>query len=244
MDEPKKPTTTPKTTTKQAADTSAAAPMPTAEATTSGEQKTSGLAIAALILAFVFPLVGLILGIVALSSIKKSGEKGKGLAMAGIILSSIFILLTIIFFATFAFAINKAAKDSGVNIDGKNGNFSVTNKDGDSATIGSNAKLPDGFPSDVPIYEPSDVIASVKTGEGAYSVSLLTNDSQEEVNDFYSTELQKNGWTSGDSAAQFNFSGGSASSFTKGDQRLSVIIASDPSNEKKTSITLAVTKNN
>jgi Co/Zn/Cd efflux system component len=50
-------------------------------------QSTSGLSIAGLILAFLAPLIGLILSIVALVQIKKTGQKGKGLAIAGIIVS-------------------------------------------------------------------------------------------------------------------------------------------------------------
>jgi uncharacterized membrane protein len=64
-----------------------------------GEPKTSGLAIAGFICAFVCNLVGLILSIVALSKINSSGGqlKGKGLAIAGIILSAIFLVISILF---------------------------------------------------------------------------------------------------------------------------------------------------
>src|SRR4051794_36028438 len=46
---------------------------------------TNGLAIAGLVTAFFFPLVGLVLSIVALAQIKKKGQGGKGVAIAGII---------------------------------------------------------------------------------------------------------------------------------------------------------------
>lgn len=55
--------------------------------------KTSTLAIIALIMAFVMPLIGMILGIIALGKIKKSGEKGKGLAVAAIVIPIILFLL-------------------------------------------------------------------------------------------------------------------------------------------------------
>ncbi len=62
-------------------------------------EKTPVLAIIALVLAFIFPLVGLILGIVALSDSKKrSNSTGRGLSIAAIIIGSIFTLLTLFIF--------------------------------------------------------------------------------------------------------------------------------------------------
>jgi hypothetical protein len=56
---------------------------------------TSGTAIAAIVLTFFIPLVGLILGLVAKNEIKNSnGEKsGDGLAAAAIILSLVFMVI-------------------------------------------------------------------------------------------------------------------------------------------------------
>ncbi len=69
-------------------------------------QKTSILAILSLILAFIFTPAGLILGIIALSEIKKNPSiKGRGLAIAGVIISSFFmivgLLIIVLFFAFF-----------------------------------------------------------------------------------------------------------------------------------------------
>lgn len=63
---------------------------------------TNGMAIAALVLGlcgflFLTPVVGLVLGFVALSAVKKSGQSGKGLAISGIVLSLVWIAV----FATF-----------------------------------------------------------------------------------------------------------------------------------------------
>ncbi|MGH4034007.1 DUF4190 domain-containing protein [Actinomycetota bacterium Odt1-20B] len=62
----------------------------------------NGLAIASLVFGVLcfFPLIGLILGLVALSQIKKKGERGKGLAIAGNVLSSVGAVLLVLFFAT------------------------------------------------------------------------------------------------------------------------------------------------
>jgi hypothetical protein len=54
--------------------------------------KTNTLAILSLVFAFLFPLVGAILGFVALGQLKKPGvyETGSGLATAGIIIGLVF----------------------------------------------------------------------------------------------------------------------------------------------------------
>ncbi|NUP52481.1 MAG: DUF4190 domain-containing protein [Catenulispora sp.] len=59
---------------------------------------TNGMAVAALVLGicgffFITPIVGLVLGLVALSAVRRSGQKGKGLAISGIVLSSLWIAL-------------------------------------------------------------------------------------------------------------------------------------------------------
>lgn len=58
--------------------------------------KTNVLAIVGLVLAFIVPLVGVILGFVARSQIKRTGEKGSGLALAAIIVGLAFIVIGII----------------------------------------------------------------------------------------------------------------------------------------------------
>lgn len=64
------------------------------------------LAIVSLVLAFLFSIVGVILGFIALSQIKKTGEQGRGLAIAAIIVGCAEIVLgivfAIVFFALFA----------------------------------------------------------------------------------------------------------------------------------------------
>ena len=64
------------------------------------------LAIVSLVLAFFFSIVGVILGFISLSQIKRTGEQGRGLAIAAIIVGCAEIVLgiifAIIFFALFA----------------------------------------------------------------------------------------------------------------------------------------------
>lgn len=65
---------------------------------------TNGLAIASLVCSLVGlfcgigPIVGLVLGIIALNQIKKTGQDGRGMALAGVIISGISIALIVIWF--------------------------------------------------------------------------------------------------------------------------------------------------
>ena len=79
---------TPQNPTPQAAPYQAA-PQPAAA--TPGK----GLSIAAIILAFLMPLIGLILGIIAMVQSKKAGQKN-GLALASVIISIVLIIIGII----------------------------------------------------------------------------------------------------------------------------------------------------
>ncbi len=56
-------------------------------------RRTNTLAVLALIFAFLIAPLGLILGIVALSQIRKRGESGNGLAIAGIVIGAIGTLI-------------------------------------------------------------------------------------------------------------------------------------------------------
>jgi hypothetical protein len=57
---------------------------------------TNTMAILALVLAFVFAPVGIVLGIMARNQIARTGEGGAGLAKAGLILGSVFTGLWVI----------------------------------------------------------------------------------------------------------------------------------------------------
>jgi len=70
-------------------------------ASPAGPDKYNVLAIVSLITAFFFSLVAVITGHIALSQIKKTGEKGRGLAIAGLIIgyagiASVIVLAAIL----------------------------------------------------------------------------------------------------------------------------------------------------
>jgi peptidyl-prolyl cis-trans isomerase B (cyclophilin B) len=64
--------------------------------TTPAAERTNGIAIAALVTSFFVSVLGIILGFVALSQIKKSGENGRGLALAGIIIGFVAVGITVL----------------------------------------------------------------------------------------------------------------------------------------------------
>lgn len=67
---------------------------------------TNVMAILSLVFAFIFPLVGIILGHVAKRQIRRTGEGGSGLATAGLVLGYIFLIAGI---AVAVFAVILAA---------------------------------------------------------------------------------------------------------------------------------------
>ena len=73
---------------------------------------TNTLAILALVMAFVFSPVGLVLGIVARRQIRQTHEQGDGLALAGIIIGGIGTALAVLGFLFFFLAL-AAAGSSG-----------------------------------------------------------------------------------------------------------------------------------
>lgn len=98
-----------------AAATPAAAPYTAPAAPTGAGRPTNVLAIIALIAAFVFPLAGIIVGHIALSQIKKTGEQGKVFAIIGLVLGYLGILAAIIFLVIFLPLIFLAASNGSVS---------------------------------------------------------------------------------------------------------------------------------
>ena len=87
------------TQTAQSPDQNVQAPAPVINQTVSPEKvmpQTNLLAVLSLVFAFLFNIVGLILGIISLKQIKNTGEQGKGIAIAGIVISAISIFITIL----------------------------------------------------------------------------------------------------------------------------------------------------
>jgi len=71
------------------------------------------LAIISIVFTFVFPIVGIILGFIALKQIKKNNERGKGFAIVGIVGGFIMIILSVLFVFSSFFVQNLIKTGSG-----------------------------------------------------------------------------------------------------------------------------------
>jgi hypothetical protein len=90
--------------------------------------------------------------------------------------------------------------------------------------------IPDGFPSDVPIYPGAVIGSSISTpGLGVFSM-FETGDAVEKILAHYRSELAKNGWSVVDTAA------GDGVDATKGERTLQV--RARLNDEKRTEIAI------
>lgn len=63
-----------------------------------------------------------------------------------------------------------------------------------SMQIGTDTKVPEDFPKDVPIYDGAEPMMAISHNEAMGMVSLQTDDDLEKVKDFYLKQMEKNGW--------------------------------------------------
>lgn len=85
----------------------------------------------------------------------------------------------------------ETSSDGSVNIKSNNNNSET------SIQAGDNAELPDDLPEAVPVYEPHTVnTASSYSSEDTkvWNISFSSDSPPEEINDFYESELETNGW--------------------------------------------------
>lgn len=73
------------------------------------QEKWNVLAIVGFIVAFFVSIVGAVLGFIALSQIKKTGEKGRGLAIAAIIIGLVWFVINILMIIGFIAALGAAS---------------------------------------------------------------------------------------------------------------------------------------
>ena len=84
---------------------------------------------------------------------------------------------------------------TGVKVDQGTGKTTVTGKNGETATI-QEGKIPDGLPSDFPVYQGTVKLGNkVTTGEGTtFSIVIETTDDAKTVGDWYDAKLKAAGW--------------------------------------------------
>lgn len=123
-------------------------------------------------------------------------------------------IATIVFFGTL---FDKAT--DGVDVDG-NGTVTVQSDNGEStASYGEGATLQDGFPDDVPIFEPSTLVASSKIDDKNYSASAKTSKSTADVLAYYKAELVKGGW---ENTYEASFADSAIATYKKGTRSVNV----------------------
>ena len=144
------------------------------------------------------------------------------------------------------------ADEGQVTITGQEGGQAVTYKaDGDSFTMttpegtltttsGKSAKVPDGFPKDVPIYPGAEVVLATSMAQmGMASVQLSTGDGVAKVAAYYKRELAANGWSEVTAMSQGGAEAMEMLSCSKGDGVVTVMAMAE---EGKTMISVTVGK--
>lgn len=110
-----------------------------------------------------------------------------------------------------------------VDADGQSVDISVN---GGSLQVGTNAKVPDDFPNDIPIYPGSTVASSFSATQlgttTGQSVTLTTSDAVATVAAYYKQQMVQQGWTS---VSTFDIAGVSQLSYSKGTRTASVSVA-------------------
>ncbi len=136
----------------------------------------------------------------------------------------------------------EATKNVEVNKD--NGSVTIKTDEGEAtASYGNDTQLPDGYPSDVPIYEPSNIVYAIKTDGKNYSVTAKTNDERTAVADYYKSELPKQGWTLD---REFSYSQGTSITYNKADRSVTVSVTNPEytTTEGKTTINITLNQDN
>lgn len=140
----------------------------------------------------------------------------------------------------------KIAKDNGVDVDinSKDGKYTVTDKDGNKTEVGTRAKLPDDWPSDL---EPPDSVkimsSSTSTTNGKKQLSVVAT-STTEVQDLYEglkSQLESNDYEiSSDTSGGTGDGAYAALSATKGTTNVNVSMGSSTTGTDGTSIIFTV----
>lgn len=177
------------------------------------------------------------------TSAKPSETSGKSNSALKVVLIvvGVILLLAVIGAATSAYIfgsiLKRATNNGSVNVNGKS--VEIKGKDGNSVAIGENAKLPDGFPADVPLYPGAKIVMANKTND-TYTVTLTSTDAQSKVKDYYDSELSKNGWQNKNQNTSFGDGSGQAANLVKANREMIFILSAPNSTQNVTGISIAV----
>ena len=84
---------------------------------------------------------------------------------------------------------------TGADVDVDTNTVNITTQEGDKISVGEKLSLPSDFPSDVPVYDDKTILAASTTAENQYALTMTSTDSYSEIDEFYQTELESDGWT-------------------------------------------------
>lgn len=116
----------------------------------------------------------------------------------------------------------------------------IKGQDGDSAAASENAKLPEGFPADIPLYPGAKIIMANKNDQ-TYTATLTSTDEYSKVMAYYKAELAKNGWVDQDQNTSFGSDSGQTSTYNKGNRGMIFILSTPSAQQKVTGISIVVT---
>lgn len=156
-----------------AAPPAAPAPQPAVQPVDPGAEKTNTLAIVGFVSSFIIQIVGLIVSIVALVKINKTGEKGKGFAIAGIIISVVLALVWSLVFATIGAAIFAAQNSENAATSSEVSEDPITIPDTDEDEGEEAAEE-----SEEPQVDPAEEARCEKLKAAGDEISKLTDDTE------------------------------------------------------------------
>jgi len=138
----------------------------------------------------------------------------------------------------------KTATGGAVDVNGDK--VTVKGKDGSQATVSNETKIPDGFPSEVPLRDDGSVKAAVTTqapnGGTNYMLNIRFKVSQTELLEWYKSELDEGGWKTTSTVATGD---GGMIAAEKGNLTLNVVAGSDTGDGFTSVLTMQVgPKNN
>jgi hypothetical protein len=84
-----------------------------------------------------------------------------------------------------------------INVNASGEGYTMTDNQGNIYTVGADAKIPDTFPSAVPLYARAKITSTAETfenGKPTYMVTLSSSDAFPSVVSYYKESFAKNGW--------------------------------------------------
>jgi hypothetical protein len=128
---------------------------------------------------------------------------------------------------------------TGVKVDQSGDSVTITGQDGATMTSGE-GKLPEGFPSDMPLYTPGKIATGIVTDSGTgkgFMLAIETSDAAGDVFAWYETQLKDKGWKV---TTTMTTEDGGLLSGEKGTQIFNVAVTSGSSSDVATAISITV----